>query len=285
MSCESLRPIFIQNILDYIVKFYNTIEQDLYITRYNNHVDVGKNYDQNYFSILSSNYDYEHTKSNICLGNVVYPELPVEPIKPDKQQIELVQQRKYTELKLVKQRKYTELKLVKQRENDEEKKKLPLLYDELNSLKEKLKEELKIREEHRTSYLNSLGIVSSLPFPINIHETIYWPPPSHMSIESRIISIENQIQKIESFNIQNVENIYEDEKEYEQALVKYQNKLEKYPQELYNYKKGIIISDDCIKYRKLFLEHFGLDIKRDFIPIDNNGKRLQKTNMYGNIIY
>lgn len=110
-------------------------------------------------------------------------------------------------------------------------------------------------------------------------------PPSHMSIESRIISIENQIQKIESFNIQNVENIYEDEKEYEQALVKYQNKLEKYPQELYNYKKGIIISDDCIKYRKLFLEHFGLDIKRDFIPIDNNGKRLQKTNMYGNIIY
>lgn len=239
LSCESLRPIFIQNILDYIVKFYNTIEQDLYITRYNNHVDVGKNYDQNYFSILSSNYDYEHTKSNICLGNVVYPELPVEPIKPDKQQIELVQQRKYTELKLV-----------KQRENDEEKKKLPLLYDELNSLKEKLKEELKIREEHRTSYLNSLGIVSSLPFPINIHETIY-----------------------------------EDEKEYEQALVKYQNKLEKYPQELYNYKKGIIISDDCIKYRKLFLEHFGLDIKRDFIPIDNNGKRLQKTNMYGNIIY
>lgn len=250
-SCESLRPIFIQNILDYIIKFYDKLEENLYITRYNNSVAVEKKYDEDYYTILSSNYNFKSITSDIYLSDFGFFDLPEEPIKPDKQQIKVLNQQKYVE----------------------EKKKLPFLHEKLVSLNEELDVEEKLMQEREEQARQE----ELEAFLRGEYEPIIYGPPyddspsKYQQIRSSINDVEDQIKKIENLND---ENMYEEE--YEKAISKYKEELEKYKRYLYNYNKSLIIQPDCIKYRKLFLDHFGLSTKDD-------SKILKKT-AYANIL-
>ena len=261
-SCESIRPIFIQNILDYIIKFYDKVEEDLYITRYNNSVAVEKKYDEDYYTLLSSDYNFKSITSDIYLSNFGFFDLPEEPIKPDKQQIKMLNQQKY----------------------DKEKKKLPLLHKKLASLNEELDDEERqmqerIKQARQKDYEDFLS---------GEYEPIIYGPPydddspsKYQQICSSIKDIKDQIKKIENLND---ENMYEEE--YEKAFSKYKEELEKYKRYLYNYNKSLIIQPDCIKYRKLFLEHFGLSHKDDSKILEKTdyANILQRTN-HGNILH
>lgn len=260
-ACESLRPIFIQNILDYIIKFYDKIDDNLYIHRYNNKVYVSKDYT----TILSSNYNFNDVKSNIYLKNYEVGDLPEKPIKPDKQQIKEQQQQKY----------------------NEEKELLPSLREELSELQEEYQFELKRQEEIDKLYAENVGNIFTR------FTTIYGPgfnKPSRLKGISRSIDYtENKIKEIENFNSEILEKACIEE--YEKAIAEYSAALKEYNENLRLYKRDLDIQKDCIAYRDLFLEHFGLSFKDDFSSCeisDDNGKKtkkLQKTNMYGNIIY
>lgn len=259
-ACDSLRPIFIQNILDYIIKFYDKIDDDLYISRYNNNVRVSKkNSKDSYTTILSSDYNFNDIKSDIYVRNYGVRDLPVKPIKPSEHQIKEQQQQKY----------------------NEEKQLLPSLLETLSKLRDEYQVELKKQDEIEKLYDEHDGDL------FTSFTTIYGPgfdEPSMLETISKYINrTESKIKEIENFNNEVLEKLCIDE--YEKVVAEYNLTLKEYNKNLREYKKDLSIQKDCITYRNLFLEHFGLDIKRDFIPIDNNGKRLQKTNMYGNIIY
>lgn len=288
-ACESLRPIFIQNILDYIIKFYDKIDDNLYIYRYNNEVYVSKKYSQDsYTTILSSNYNFNDIKSDIYVKNHEVGDLAVKPIKPSEQQIKEQQQQKY----------------------NKEKELLPSLREKLSKLQEEYQVELKRQEEIEKLYAEHVGYL------FTCFTTIYGPgfdEPSELEIISRSMNYtESKIKEIENFNNEILEKACIEE--YEKALAEYNVTLKEYNKNLRGYKKDLDIQKDCIKYRDLFLEHFGLSLKDDFSSCEisndqayytigvggisikhlkniknqdneNKIKKLQKTNMYGNIIY
>lgn len=263
-SCESLRPIFIQNILDYIIKFYDKIEEDLYITRYNNRVVVEKKYDKDYYTMLSSDYNFRNITSDIYLSDFGVFDLPEKPIEPDKQQIKISNQQKYVEEKKNLQLLRKKLVLLNIRLDDESEK-------EQERLERAIKEEReKAREKACERWLldEDDSIICGPPYDDN-------KTSKSQRIRVMISNIENQIKEIENLNNEKVH-----EEEYKKEFSKYKEKLERYKRHLYNYQKSLIIQPDCIKYRNLFLEHFGLSTKVDseILKKADYGNILQKTN-------
>lgn len=286
-ACDSLRPIFIQNILDYIIKFYDKIDDDLYISRYNNNVRVSKkNSKDSYTTILSSDYNFNDIKSDIYVRNYGVRDSPVKPIKPSEHQIKEQQQQKY----------------------NEEKQLLPSLLETLSKLRDEYQVELKKQDEIEKLYDEHDGDL------FTSFTTIYGPgfdEPSMLETISKYINrTESKIKEIENFNNEVLEKLCIDE--YEKVVAEYNLTLKEYNKNLREYKKDLSIQKDCITYRNLFLEHFGLSLKDDFCSCeisndlvfytvgiegirikhlkenqdnDTKIKKLQKTNMYGNIIY
>lgn len=264
-ACESLRPIFIQNILDYIIKVYEQVDDDLHISRYNNKVCVSKKNANKEYTILSSMYDFRDIKSDIDFEMYDTICLPEKPIKPNKEKIKEKNVQKY----------------------EKEKKRLPLLRKSLCESQEEYQNELKKVEERQKLFNEHIGELFT-PFT-----TIYGPgfdePSVLEKIKDNINSIENKINKIENFNDEILEKVCVEE--YEKAFLEYKKLLAKYNQKLKEYKGILNINKDCIRYRNLFLEHFGLDLNKDF-KVDfedigdvsnnmNKVKKFQKTNMYG----